>query len=162
MAGTMQPQCLQHLSRLPRFHAGLPRTDSGLYVLLSGKRAYPHRGRILLPFFNNSNRSPENSVLCKPEVAGCSQTDKYCQRCSRRALLMSPALVQRDSQWHRTRHFQLCLLAKDTRGMAEGSVLCQPMFPRAPCYGIIHSQYEVTGYSHSMLSTECSFRGGEP
>jgi len=58
----------------PRLHTGLSGTDSGLSMVLSGKRVYPQKGRSLLAFLNNSHRSPENSVLCKPGVAGCSQT----------------------------------------------------------------------------------------
>lgn len=70
------PSALSILMGSPRLPTGLPRTDSALQVLLSGKIPYPRRGRSLLPFFSNSNISPENSVLCKPELAGCSQTNK--------------------------------------------------------------------------------------
>lgn len=140
------PNALRISVGSPRLCTGHPRTDSGLYVLLSGKRAHPQSGRSLLPFFNNSNRSPENSVLCKPEMAGCSRTNKQRDyHYFRRAGLMSNALFQHDSQWQRTRYFHSYLLVKDTCRMVEGSAPCQLMFPQAPCYGIVHSQYEVIG-----------------
>lgn len=120
----------------PRLCTGLSRADSGLHMLLSGKRAYPQRGWSLLPPSNNSNRSPENWVLCKPEVTGCSQTNKQGDyHCSRRAVLMASALVWHISWWHGTRHFQ-----SYTCRMTEGSDPCQLMLPWAHCYGIICSQ----------------------
>lgn len=96
---------------------GSPGQTLALLCLFLEERAYLHRGRRLLPFFNNGNRSPENSFLCKPELAGCAQTNKQGDyHCSRRAVLMSNALVQCDSRWHRTRPFQ--------RDMQNGRGVC--------------------------------------
>lgn len=63
--------------------------------------------------------------------------------------------------WHRTRHFQSYLLTEDICELAEGSVLCQLLFPQAPCHSIIHHQYEITGHCHSTLSNKGSFHSGE-
>lgn len=157
------PTALSISAVSPRLCTGLSRTDSGLHVLLSGKTAYPQRGWSLLPSSNNSNRSPENWVLCEPEVTGCSQNNKQGDyHCSRRAVLMASALARHDSWWHGTRHFHSYLLAKDTCRMTDGSDLCELMLPWAHCYGIICSQYYVIGYSHNMLSNKCCFRSGEP
>lgn len=137
--------------RSPQDSAQDPPDQLCLYLLFSGKRAYPQRGRSLLLFLSNSSRSPENSVLCKPEGAGCSQTNKEIITTSEELFKCPVSCLAQDQA--------LPLIPPDWGHMwiGRGSVLCQLLFPQAPCYGIIHYQDKVMGTALAHYQTRTLF-----